>query len=137
MAFVNIMIHAVWGTKNRVHFLTDDLRPIIINHIKLNAKAKNIYIDRINGYKDHLHCLFSLNADMSIAQAMLLMKGESAFWINKNKLFDAKFEWGVGYYAASVSESSLENVRSYIDRQEEHHRKKVIHHEKFSDEQMA
>jgi REP element-mobilizing transposase RayT len=71
MAFVNIMIHAVWGTKNRVHFLTDDLRPIIINHIKQNAKAKNIHIDRINGYKDHLHCLFSLNAEMSFTPTMI------------------------------------------------------------------
>jgi putative transposase len=71
---------------------------------------------------------------MSIAQAMLLMKGESAFWINKNKLFDAKFEWGVGYYAASVCDSSLKNVRRYIDRQEEHHRRKTPQHENFSDE---
>lgn len=27
------------------------------------------------------------------------------------------------YYAVSVSESVLENVRAYIDNQEEHHRK--------------
>jgi len=37
MAIVNIMIHAVWGTKNRVHFLTDDLRLFIINLFRQNA----------------------------------------------------------------------------------------------------
>jgi REP element-mobilizing transposase RayT len=37
MAFVNIMIHAVWGTKNRVHFLTDELRLFIINLFRQNA----------------------------------------------------------------------------------------------------
>jgi REP element-mobilizing transposase RayT len=46
---------------------------------KTNAKLKEIYIDRINGYTDHLHCLMALNADMSISKAMNLIKGESAF----------------------------------------------------------
>jgi hypothetical protein len=34
-----------------------------------------------------------------------------------------KFEWANEYYAVSVSESGLENVRAYIDKQEEHHKK--------------
>ena len=46
--------------------------------IKENAKKKEIYIDSINGHTEHLHCLFSLNGDMSIAKAMQLIKGESS-----------------------------------------------------------
>ena len=30
---------------------------------------------------------------MSIAKAMQLLKGESAYWINKMKLTQSKFEW--------------------------------------------
>lgn len=78
MPYVNIMIHAVWGTKNRAPFLNDKIRYAVIEHIKQNAKEKGIYIDRLNGYTDHLHCLFALNADMSIAKAMNLLKGESS-----------------------------------------------------------
>jgi REP element-mobilizing transposase RayT len=79
MSFVKIMVHAVWGTKSRQPYLQKEIRSSLIEHIKANAKLKEIYIDRINGYTDHLHCLMALNADMSISKAMNLIKGESAF----------------------------------------------------------
>ena len=124
MSYVRVWIHAVWGTKNREHYLTRGIRPDVINHIKENAKKKSIYIDRLNGDADHLHCLFGLNADMAIAKALQLMKGESAYWINNEKLLQVKFEWADEYYATSISESMLDAVRAYIENQEEHHRKK-------------
>jgi len=100
-------------------------RSQIISHILENAKQKEIYIDRLNGPSDHLHCLFGLNAEMTIAKALQLIKGESAYWINKEKLTSVKFEWANEYYAVSVSESVLETVRAYIDNQEEHHKKRT------------
>ena len=126
------MIHAVWGTKNREPFLTSEIRALVIKHIKENAKVKGIHIDSINGYTEHLHCLFGLNADMSLSKAMQLIKGESAYWINKNNLIKNKFEWADEYYAASVSESVLEKVRAYIDNQEQHH-KKVTFSKEYED----
>ena len=132
MPFVKVMIHAVWGTKNREPFLTSEIRALVIKHIKENAKVKGIHIDSINGYTEHLHCLFGLNADMSLSKAMQLIKGESAYWINKNNLIKNKFEWADEYYAASVSESVLEKVRAYIDNQEQHH-KKVTFSKEYQD----
>ena len=117
------MIHAVWATKNRYPSLTNDIRQKIIDHIKENAKTKQIYIDSINGHNDHLHCLFGLNADMSISKVMQLIKGESAFWVNKEKFTKTKFEWADEYFAVSVSESTIDKVRDYINNQEEHHKK--------------
>ena len=123
MSFVKVMIHSVWGTKNHYPFLTRETKQIIISHIKENAQKKQIFIDRINGHTEHLHCLFGLNADMSIAQTLQLIKGESACWINKQKILKSKFEWADEYFAVSVSESILDKVRKYIDEQEEHHKK--------------
>ena len=117
------MIHVVWGTKNRHPFLTKELREKVITHIKENALVKQIYIDRLNGHTNHLHCLLGLNADTSIAKTLQLIKGESAHWINQQKLTKSKFEWADEYYAISVSISNLNNVRTYIDHQEEHHKK--------------
>jgi len=127
MPFVKIMIHAVWATKNRKPFLSKEIRPAIIEHIRHNARTKEIFIDRLNGHTDHLHCLLALNADMSISKIMQLIKGESAFWINKQNLTPSKFEWADEYYAVSVSESMLNKVRAYIDGQEDHHKKKTFH----------
>ena len=80
MAFVKIWIHAVWGTKNREAILTKKERVELFQHIRQNAKEKNIYVDFINGVEDHVHCLLTLNADMTMAQTMQLIKGEAAYW---------------------------------------------------------
>ncbi len=129
MAHTKVWIHAVWGTKNRYPFLTKDLRSKVISHILQNAKAKEVYIKNMNGHSDHLHCLFALNADSSISKTLQLLKGESAFWINKEKLTITKFEWANEYYASSVSESQLQYVMNYIDDQEEHHKKTTFQQE--------
>jgi putative transposase len=129
MPFVRIWIHAVWSTKDRKPFLIDEIRQTVFEHIHKNAKAKGIFIDSINGYHDHVHCLISLGIDQHVSKILQLLKGESSFWINKASLCKEKFEWQDEYFAVSVSESQLENVRSYILKQEEHHRKKSFHDE--------
>jgi len=123
MPKVDIIIHAVWGTKKRFPFLTKNLIEKLRKHIVDNAKEKNIYIDLVNGYSDHIHCLLRLNSTMSISKAMNLIKGESSNWINKQKLTDQMFEWADEYYAASVSKLLIRSVRKYIEKQEAHHRK--------------
>ncbi len=129
MPWVRVWIHFVWSTKNREPFLTDEIRKDVFGHIKENAKKKDIYIDFIGGYIDHVHCLISLGTDQQIGKMMQLIKGESSFWINKNNLTQGKFGWQDEYFAVSVSESNIESVRKYIANQEEHHKKKSFDEE--------
>lgn len=123
MSHVKIWLHAVWSTKNRERILTKDVRKQLFQHIRDNAKQKQIYIDFINGDFDHIHCLVALNADMTVAKVMQLLKGESAYWANKNMSLNSKLEWADEYFAVSVSESIVNKVRDYIKNQEEHHKK--------------
>ena len=90
-----------------------------------NAKQKNIYIDSLNGYKDHIHCLLSLDPDQTLSKTIQMIKGESSYWINKNKLTKYRFEWAVEYFGISVSESQIQKVRNYIKNQEAHHKVKT------------
>ena len=130
MPFVKVYIHFVWSTKNRYPFLdSKQLRLKVWNHIRENARGKNIFIDFVSGYSDHCHCLVSLGVDQTIQKLMQLIKGESSFWINKNGLTLEKFEWQDEYFAVSVSESMLNRVREYIKHQEEHHSKKTFQEE--------
>jgi putative transposase len=125
MAYVKNWLHCVWGTKNRIPYLTDEIRSKVFDHITQNARVKGIYIKTLNGCKEHLHCLLSLDPDKSLSYVIQLIKGEASFWINRNKLTKYKFEWADEYYAVSVSESDVPVVRKYIDNQKEHHRKKT------------
>ncbi|MBU0475416.1 MAG: IS200/IS605 family transposase [Bacteroidetes bacterium] len=130
MSWVRIWIHLVFSTKNREPFLiTSELRKNVINHIKENSKAKNIWLEEINGYKDHIHCLVSLNREQSISKIAQLIKGESSNWINNENLTKAKFIWQDDYWAVSVSESHIKNIKEYIRKQEEHHKTKSFSEE--------
>lgn len=93
-------------------------------HIKENGKEKGIFIDFVNGYSDHCHCLVSLKSDQTIQKVIQMIKGESAFWFNNQNFILEKFGWQDEYFAVSVSESMIENVRNYIRNQETHHSKK-------------
>ena len=122
MSFVKIYIHIVWSTKNREAFLnTPEILKKVWFHIKEYGTNNNIFIDYINGYQDHCHCLVSLNVNQSVQEVIKLLKGESSFWINNNSLIDRKFEWQKEYFACSVSESLIIPTREYIKKQELHH----------------
>lgn len=125
MPFIKIYIHIVFSTLDRKPFLnSSDLRIKIWKHIKENASKKRIFLDMINGYSDHCHCLISLGSNQNIEKIVQLIKGESSHWINKNELTKEKFAWQDKYFAVSVSESMIENVRNYIKNQEKLHQKK-------------
>lgn len=129
MSWVRIWVHLVFSTKNREPYLHQSIRKNVFQHIKQNAKEKNIWLDSVNGYADHAHCLLSLNKDQSISKVAQLIKGESSFWINQNNLIEGKFIWQDDYWAVSLSESHLESTRQYIFNQEEHHRKTTFKEE--------
>lgn len=122
MPIINIYLHVIWSTKNRSKIITKGFKPILIQHIKSNAKEKEIFIDSINCTDDHIHLLISLGTDQTISKIVQLIKGESSHWVNKSQVIKGKFGLQGDYIALSVSKSILDKVRKYIDNQEEHHR---------------
>jgi REP element-mobilizing transposase RayT len=129
MSWTRVWIHLVFSTKDRQAYLHQSIRRLVFEHIKQNAESKGIRLDCVNGFSDHAHCLISLGKDQTISQAAQLIKGESSYWINKNRLTAARFSWQDDYWAVSVSEGHLQAVRNYIFNQEAHHKKKSFQEE--------
>jgi len=129
MSYVTAWLHCVWSTKNRQPVLINDIRPELFQHIFDNGRKKGIWVDTVNGYKEHVHALISLDKNMTIADTLQLMKGESANWLNKSPHLKEKVKWQDDYFAVSVGQSQLERVRNYIRNQEEHHRRKSFEQE--------
>jgi len=129
MPFTKVWLHIIWSTKNRNKIISNELRSLLIEHILENAKQKEIFIKIVNCVSDHIHLLISLGREQSISKLVMLIKGESSNWINKNKLLKSKFEWQDEYIAISVSESLIEKVSDYIRNQEEHHKVKSFSEE--------
>lgn len=78
---------------------------------------------------DHVHTLIDLPTNLSVEECIKLLKGASSHFINKNRIINARFSWGRGYGAFSVSASQLEGVTAYIKNQEDHHRVKSFSEE--------
>src|ERR1700722_2750420 len=129
MSYVTVWLHCVWSTKNREPLLTKELRPALFQHILNNGRKKKIWVDMVNGHKEHVHSLISLDKNMTIADTMQLLKGESANWLNKSGYLKEKVYWQDDYFAVSVGQSQVEKVRNYIKGQEEHHKKKPFEQE--------
>lgn len=124
MSYIKIWIHAVWTVKNREPILNQDVRQKLFEHIYQNALEKEILVEKVNGHTNHVHCLFRLKNNQTIEKVMQLIKGESSFWFNRNKLSGLKLIWQKEYFAVSVGESQVNIVRNYISNQEENHKKK-------------
>ena len=129
MSWVRVWVHAVFATKYRDATLQHPVRNAVFDHIKEYALSKNLWLDSVNGYTDHAHCLISLNREISLSKTMQLIKGESSYWINKNELTKYKFSWQDDYWAVGISEKDIRNVRNYIHNQEEHHERKSFKEE--------
>ncbi len=129
MPYLKVFVHCVWATKDRAPLMTKTVRNQIFEHIAENAKSKNIVLLEIGGHTDHCHFLYSMDAAQNIATVMNLIKGESSFWVNKQKLTSQKFEWQDDYFAVSVSPDVIPRVCRYIKNQETHHRKKTFQQE--------
>jgi putative transposase len=129
MSFIKVYVHYIWSTKNRMPLLSENIRENVFKHIRENARKKRIFVDFINGYTNHVHCLISLNDDLSIGKIAQLIKGESSYWINQNKLIPEKFEWQDEYLAIGIGDDKIQVVRDYIAKQEEHHKKYTFQQE--------
>jgi len=121
MSYIKILVHCVWTTKDRIPYLRNEIRDKVILHIRDNALKKGIYIDHISGYIQHLHALISLGGKQNVSDVMQFIKGESSYWINKNKLTRTRFEWQDDFYSVSIGIPQIENVRRYIRNQVGHH----------------
>jgi len=83
---------------------------------------------QIGGTADHVHLLTSLRATHNFADVVRELKKASSIWIH-DEIGLRSFAWQEGYAAFTVGATSCEAVRLYIQRQEEHHRKKSFREE--------
>ena len=111
-------------------FPTKNRAPMIDKHWQtelfrlLAGTANNIGCQShiVNGVADHVHMLMELSRTQTIAAAVGQIKTASSTWVNQSRKLQTRFGWQDGYAAFSVSSTSLDIVRRYIDNQEAHHK---------------
>lgn len=124
-SYHNIWIHAIWSTKKRMPLIHMKIESDIHQFMSNQLREMGCPVRIINGMPDHIHCLFLLNSQKSIAEVIKQIKGSSSHYINQNNLMEQKFSWQTGYASFSVSQSVVERVYQYIKNQKTHHQKKT------------
>ena len=116
--------HLIFSTKDRHLFLSDqDVREQTHKYIAGILRKQECPTLLVGGVADHIHALFALSKNHSIAKVVYEVKRSSSKWIKTQDSRYKPFHWQNGYGAFSVSHSHVEQVRKYIAEQERHHRK--------------
>lgn len=119
----HLIYHIVFSTKERRPLITDDLSVELYPYMGGLIRGEGGASIRIGGVSDHIHLLTKLPASKSLSDMLQRIKGNSSRWVNEQPRFRAQFAWQRGYAAFSVSQSVVEKVAVYIERQQERHRK--------------
>jgi REP element-mobilizing transposase RayT len=122
-SLTTLLYHIIFSTKNREPTIDQDLRPRLhfyIGGIINEAGGKPIII---GGVEDHVHAFTRLAAPMSIPEAVRVIKSNSSGWVHRTFPDRRSFAWQSGYAAFTVSPSNSDELRRYIENQEEHHKR--------------
>jgi putative transposase len=130
-SFSNLLVHVIFGAKGRAALIGAEVGPRLHAYLGGIAREMGGAPIEINGAADHVHLVVRLPAMVSPADALRLLKTNSSRWMHE-EIRQRDFAWQAGYAAFSVSESALDDVRAYVARQPEHHRRVS-----FQDEYIA
>ncbi len=122
--YTQIHIQVVFSVKNRECIIGKAWKDELYKYMTGIIRNHGHKVLAINGMPDHIHIFFGMRPVQSLSDLMKYVKGDSSEWINKKKFIQGKFSWQEGFGGFSYAKSQIPQVISYIERQEEHHRKK-------------
>ena len=119
--YLSLHYHLVFGTKNRMPLIEAAWQLRLHEYLGGTIRGLGGFPQEGGGVADHVHLLVGLKATHCLADVMRELKKASSAWVH-DELGILGFAWQEGYAAFTVSATAREAVRSYIARQEEHHR---------------
>jgi REP element-mobilizing transposase RayT len=129
-SLARLWTHLIFSCKERYPFLSDPIvRADMHAYLGTVLRSHDCPAIVVGGCDDHVHALFALSRNHSIAQIVKEIKRTSSAWIKIVERRYSKFHWQSGYGAFSVSQSHVCQVQRYIMNQEHHHRRKTFQDE--------
>jgi REP element-mobilizing transposase RayT len=121
--FLSLHYHVVFSTNHREPLIGTEWRPRFHEYLGGTVRGLGARSEMVGGTADHVHLLFELKATHTLSDFIRELKKASSRWVH-DEIPLRIFAWQEGYAAFTVSASGLEEVRRYIENQEEHHRER-------------
>ena len=121
----SIQYHVVWCVKYRHEILIGRLDEFLRCILQRIANDNGFQITELNTDKDHVHLLLDCKPQHYIPNIIKALKGASGRALMKEFGDELRSElwgghiWNPSYYIATVSESTEEQVRAYIQSQKQ------------------
>ena len=125
---LSLHYHLVFSTKDRRPLIADTWRTQLHAYLGGAVRTCGGVAEAVGGTADHAHLLVGLRATHTLADVLREIKHSSSQWAHET-IGARLFAWQEGYGAFTVSASNLARVKTYIARQEEHHRKRTFEEE--------
>jgi putative transposase len=125
---LSLHYHIIFSTKDRIPMIDRDWRDRLHAYLGGIVRSLDGAAEAVGGVADHVHLLVGLRASQPLAYVLRDLKAVSSRWVH-DEMHISKFQWQEGYGAFTVSASQREQVREYISRQEEHHRRRTFQDE--------
>lgn len=108
--FSNLLVHAVFSTKDRRPQIADGIREGLFAYMAGVAKVEVGFAKLIGGAADHVHALLQIGPEVAVAHAMNRLKSLSSLWVHRTYPRESDFARQAGYGAFSVSASRAGEV---------------------------
>jgi len=129
-SLVQIYVHIVFSTKDRVAFLHDlAFRERVHAYLAGICNQQDCPALIVGGVADHVHLLCRLGKQIDISSLIREMKRDSSSWVKQEQASLNLFYWQGGYGAFSISPSHVPALTRYIQNQEQHHKKETFQEE--------
>jgi REP element-mobilizing transposase RayT len=126
--YLSLHYHLVFLTKDRQPIIATAWRAKLHGYLRGTVEGLGGQCEIVGGTADHVHLLVRLRATHTLADFMRELKRASSSWAHTD-MSQPEFAWQEGYAAFTVSASAADEVRRYIENQEEHHRQRSFREE--------
>ena len=127
--YTQMYVHVVFEVKGRENLISPKWKDELYKYITGIVSNEKQKLIAINGMPDHIHILLGIKPTIALSDLLRDIKANSSRFINEKKWVTGKFEWQNGFGAFTYGHSQLGSIISYIENQEEHHKKKTFKEE--------
>jgi len=126
--YLSLHYHLVFSTKGREKVIAMAWRRNLHKYLAGTVAGLEAHCEIVGGTADHVHLLVELRATHRLSDFMRELKRVSSTWVHSDRA-KPEFAWQEGYAAFTVSVTSVDEIRRYIENQEEHHRERSFREE--------
>lgn len=120
-SITDVVVHVVWSTLERRPILDASHDAILAWVLAEKARAMGSRLLGCGFASDHAHVAVTLDPKVRLADLIQRLKGASAYELSRSDTWPTPLRWQAGYWAESISPSSVGRLLEYVSAQRTKH----------------